>query len=53
MTWSTSPGIGYGRQDGSPISNRPQTVKYSRLQIALVCVLLLGASLLMIDRCAG
>ncbi len=41
-------GIGSGRQD-----ERPQTVKKSRLQIALVCLLLAGAGLLAVDRCAG
>ncbi len=41
-------GIGNGRQD-----EHPQTVKKSRLQIALVCLLLAGAGLLAVDRCAG
>ena len=31
----------------------PKTVKKSRLQIALVCLLLAGAGLLAVDRCAG
>ncbi len=35
------------------LNGQAQTVKHTRLQIALFCMLLVGAGLLIIDRCAG